>query len=374
MTFLDFYTLLANMITAAQAASATVLDTTVGSLTRAILQATGSVALWLQSLIAQLLQQIRAATAEGSALDTWMADFGLSRIASIAANVTLTFARFTTGASAFIPVGAIAQTSDGKVQFAVVADTTNPAFSASLNGYTIDAATASLNASARALTAGSAGNVGAGSVNTLAQAIVYVDTVVNPLAATGGEDAESDPAFRLRFVGYLASLARATLAAINSAAAAVSAVLTFSTVENMNPAGVAQPGFFYLSVDDGSGSPPGSLLTAVYQAVDAVRPFTVTFAVLAANKITANIVAVIGVAPGYSSPAVLAAVSAAVSTFIDGLPVGTTLYYTQLANAIFQSSAGVLTIKTLTINGATSDIVPTAQQTVRVGSVTATAG
>ncbi len=374
MIFLDFYTLLANMIAAAQSASSTVLNTAVGSLTRAILQATGSVALWLQSLIAQLLQNIRAATATGSALDSWMADFGLTRIGAVAAKLTLTFARFSTGAAAFIPVGSVAQTSGGTIQFAVIADPTNPAYSATLNGYSIDASTASLNVLSQAVTAGSAGNVGAGTINTLAQAIPFVDTVTNASAAAGGANAETDAAFRARFISYLASLSRATLAAIKSAASSIQSSVTFFIVENYNPSGTWQPGTFYLAVDDGSGSPPSSLLTSISAAIDAVRPFTVTFLVISATKVTANIATTVGIDPTYSSSAVLAAVQTAIQTFINGLPVGATLYYTQLANAIYKASPGVLTVKALTINGATLDITPTSQQVVRAGTIAVVSG
>ena len=374
MNFLDFFTLLANMIAAAQSASSVALDTSVGSILRAILQATGSVALWLQSLIAALLQSIRAATATGSALDSWMADFGLTRIGAVSAQTTLTFARFSTGAAAFIPVGSIAQTSDGTVQFAVIADPTNPAYSATSNGYTVTAGVPSINVLAQASTSGAAGNVGAGLINTLGQAIPYIDTVTNASAAAGGADAETDAAFRARFVLYIGSLSKATLVAIKAAASGVGSNITYTIVENYNPAGPFQPGMFYITADDGSGAIPTATLNAIYAAVDAVRAFTVTFMVLAATKLTANVSATIGINPAYSSSGVLAAVSAAVTSFINSLPVGSTLYYTQLANAIYQASPGVLTVKVLTINGATLDITPTPQQVVRAGTVAVVSG
>lgn len=341
MTFLDFYTLLANMITAAQASSAAVLDTSVGSIARALFQATGSVVLWLQSLIAQLLQQIRAATAVGPALDSWMADFGLTRIGAVFAKVSLTFARFTTGASAFIPVGKIAQTSDGSVQFAVVADPTNPAFSPSLNGYTIGTSISSINVAAQSITPGATANLSIGSINTLAQAIPFVDTVINAAAASGGADAESDMAFRLRFVQYIASLAKATLQAITYAASTIGPTIKAKFTELFDLTGVPKPGYFYGVVDDGSGATPSSTIAAVYNAVDAVRAFGIAFNIVAATTLGANVSVILTIAPSYDGPTVRAAVTAAIQAYINSLGVAATLQYNQLIRVIFNASAAL---------------------------------
>ncbi len=75
-----FTTLVQGMAAAVQAAAAQLLDLTVGSTLRAILEATASIALWMQWLILQVLQMTRAATSSGADLDSWMADFSLTRL------------------------------------------------------------------------------------------------------------------------------------------------------------------------------------------------------------------------------------------------------------------------------------------------------
>src|ERR1019366_9585348 len=100
-----FDTIVAAAAAAVQAAATTVLDLTVGSVLRAILEANAGLGLWLQWLILQVLQTTRAATSTAGDLDTWMADFGLTRLAAVAANGIVTFSRFSPVTTALVPVG-----------------------------------------------------------------------------------------------------------------------------------------------------------------------------------------------------------------------------------------------------------------------------
>ncbi len=73
----NFSSLVQTMAASVQAASRQLLDLTVGSVLRAVLEANASIALWMQWLILQVLQMTRAATSTGADLDSWMADFAL---------------------------------------------------------------------------------------------------------------------------------------------------------------------------------------------------------------------------------------------------------------------------------------------------------
>ena len=64
---------------ATQSASRQPLDLSTGSTLRAILEANASIGLWLQWLILRVLQTTRAASSTDNDLDSWVADFGLSR-------------------------------------------------------------------------------------------------------------------------------------------------------------------------------------------------------------------------------------------------------------------------------------------------------
>ncbi len=213
----DFPTLVENMAAAAQGAAQQVLDFTIGSILRAVVESVAGVALFLQSLVLQVLTLTRASTSQGPDLDSWMADYGLTRLPAVAASGTVTFSRFTPTLQAVVPVGAQVITADGSETFAVTLDATNAAYSAALGGYVLAPGVASVNVTVAANSPGSAGNVVSGAISFIGTAIPGVDTVTNAAAFTNGLDAESDAALRLRFVAYIASLSKATKGAVGYA-------------------------------------------------------------------------------------------------------------------------------------------------------------
>ncbi|MFY0076065.1 baseplate J/gp47 family protein, partial [Acinetobacter baumannii] len=85
---------------------------------------------------------------------------------------------------ALVPVGALIQTGNGTQQYTVTADTTNAAYDASQGGYVLANGISSVTVPIQAGPAGVAGNVTAGSINTIAQAITGIDTVTNAAGLT----------------------------------------------------------------------------------------------------------------------------------------------------------------------------------------------
>ncbi|MDA8256736.1 MAG: baseplate J/gp47 family protein [Betaproteobacteria bacterium] len=365
----SFSQIVSNMVTAIQGAVTTLVDTTIGSILRAVVEADAAVVLWLQGLILQLLAITRAASSNTTDLDSWMADYGITRLPAVAATGAVTFSRFTATLQAVVPVGATVQTADGSQNYTVNLDTTNPAYSASLGGYVLTPGTASVTVNVTAVTAGSAGNAAPGFINTITTAIVGVDTVTNALQFTAGVDTETDSALRVRFVNYIASLSKATKAAISYAITSIQTGVNFVLTENLTYAGAAQLDYFYVVVDDGSGSPPGSFITAVSNAIDAVRPVTSTFGVYAPVVVTANVAMTITTGSGYVHATVATAVQAALQAYIDALPIGATLPYTQLA-AVAYGVGGVTNVSVITLNSGTADLTATQQQVIKAGTVT----
>jgi len=371
ITSKSFTQIVSDIATAVQGRASALLDFTDGSVLLSVTEAIAAVVIWLQSLILVLLNTTRAALCTGTDLDSWMADYGLTRIQATPATGQVTFARFTAAMQATIPVGTQIQTGDGTQQFAVVADSTQPAFNAAANAYIIPAGTSSISASVMAVTAGTGGNVSAGSISVIGQALPYVDTVTNPSPFVNGENAETDAAFRSRFISYLGSLSRATKAAIGNALLSMQTGVSYTLVENQAYNGTTQLGFFYVVVDDGSGHPSSTFLSSAYNAVDAVRPFTIAFAVFAPITITANVVMYVTVAAGYDPVATKALAQSAVQTYLASLTLGQTCAYTRLAQVAYDASPGVTNITGLTLNGGTADLVATNQQRIVAGTVVA---
>lgn len=364
-----FDQLVEQQATAVQSEATSLTDFSVGSLPRAFAQAFAAVVMWLQGLILQLLTTTRAATSEDGDLDTWMADFSVTRLAAVAASGPVTFARYTAGAQASVLVGSLVQTADGTQQYQVIADTTQPAYDAASSSYILAIGTTAITATIQALTAGAAGNATAGAINTLGQSISGVDTVVNAAAFDNGKDAEGDIALRSRFTAYIASLSKATKAAIGYAITSLQQGLTYALTEWFDYAGNAKPGYFYVVVDDGSGAPPSALLNSVASAVDDVRAFGVQFNVYGPTTLTANIALSIGIGTGYDAATVRAAVTASISTYISSLGLGESLLWSRLYQVAYDVSEGVTSVSGLLINGSASDLVPTAKQVVVPGTI-----
>lgn len=370
MTTQDFTTLVRNQVAAIQGAASRLVDLTVGSILRSIVEANASIALWLQGLILTLLAATRASTSTGTDLDTWMADYGVTRLPAVAASGNVTFSRFTTTSQVVVPVGGQVQTADGTQTYTVQIDTGNAAYSATLVGYVIAAGVGSVAVPVLADIAGAAGNAQAGQINTITQAMPGVDTVINPLTLTNGSDAESDEDLRARFVEFVASLSKATKNAVGYAITSLQTGVSYTLVENLTYAGATQLGFFYVVVDDGTGAPPSSFINAVVSAVDAVRPVTSTFSVYAPVIVTANVALTVTVAAGYDAAATKAEVQAAIQAYINGLGLGHSLAYTRLAQVAYDASEGVTNVSGLTLNGSTSDVSATNKQVIKAGTVT----
>lgn len=368
-TTLDFTTLVRNQITAIQAICASLVNFTTGSILRSIVEANAAICLWLQGLILQLLATTRASTSTDTDLDSWMADFGLTRLAAVAASGPVTFSRFTPTNQAVIPVGTTVETTDGTEAFAVTADSGNPAFNIGLNAYVVAALTASVTVPVQATAPGSGGNVAANTIMLLASAIPGIDTVTNAAPFANGIDAESDSDFRSRFVNYINSLSKATLAAVGAAIQNVQQGLTYTITENVDYSGAADMGYFYVVVDDGSGAPPTPLLNSIGNAVDLVRPIGSSFGIFAPILLTANVSMTITTDTGYTHADVVADVTAGLNAYIDTLPLGGSLRYTRLAQIAYDISPGVINVTAVLLNAGTSDLAATPKQVIKSGTI-----
>ena len=361
-----FAQLVSNIATATQAACSSLLDFGVGSILRAVAQAVSGVCLWLQAIILQLLTVTRLSTSVGTDVDSFGADFGFTRLAATSSSGQVTFSRFSATQQAVIPIGATVQSSDGTQNFTVTLDTTNSAYDAGLGGYVIPINTVSVNVPVQANTGGTAANVQANTITVITTNIPGVDTVTNASAFTNGVNAESDSAYKVRFILFIASLSKATYQAIEAAVLGVQGVLDCTITENYAYNGTYQPGYFWVTVDDGTGYPSSPLLTNVGNAVEAVRGLTITYGVFAPVVLTANVTMVLTSASGYTHSDVIAAVAAALTGFINGLQLGVSLPYTQLASIAYDVP-GVTNVTGILLNSGTSDLMATNKNKINCG-------
>jgi len=354
---------------AVQGSARQLIDLTVGSTLRAMLEASASIGLWMQWLTLQVLSTTRASTSAAADLDSWMADFSVSRLPAVAAVGSVTFGRFVAAGSAVVPLGTVVRTSDGTQSFTVAGDVTVPGFSAALGGYPLAPGVASVTVPVVASAAGAAGNVQANAISLIAAALPGVDTVSNAGALVGGQDGENDDALRARFSHFMASLARATPAAIGYAIAGVQQGLHYTLAENALPDGSARIGNFVVTVDDGSGSPSASLLAAVTAAVEAMRPVGSSYTVRAPTVQIVNVSMAVTLAPGANAGTVKPAVAAAVTAFINSLPLGTPLAWSRLVQVAYGAAPEVVNVAAVLLDGGTTDVAVGSGQVIKAGAV-----
>lgn len=374
VTTRTFDQILAEQARAAQASAARrgldiALDFSVGSILRAIAEAVGAVALWLQALCLQVLALTRASTSNGADLDSWMADFALTRTPAVAAAGRVRLTRFTTGVRLVVRPGGTVKTQDGAWTYAVVADELDPRWSAEDGGFVLSESESELEVPVVATVAGAGGNVVAGAVTVLGGGLVGMDQVTNPAAFTGGSDGETDDAFRARFRAYLQSLSRATPTAIGFAVESVRADLQWNLVENEKPDGQPATAHFYVVVDDGTGSPSSDLLGQVAAAVEQYRPVGITYAVVGPVRFAADVTMFITTDPGEDHAAAVAAVQSALVAYINAIPLGEGLPYTRLAQVAYDADPRVRNVTGVTLNGGTADIAAAPRRAVRAGTI-----
>lgn len=343
MNILTISQLVQNILTTIQSKVNKVLDFTIGSVFVALAEAQGQTAMWLQSLILQVLAWTRAQTSTGSALDLWLAQFGFSRLPGVSASGSVTMGANVAPTSPVpIPAGTTVQTVTG-VKFL----TTQAA--------TLEPGSTSVSVPVTAVLSGTTGNVAVGAISQFVTAVPGIDTVSNPVAFTNGVNPESDSAVRSRFVTYIASLQKGTKLAVTAAVLGVQQGLTYNLVEFQTESGASALAYFYVVVNDGTGNPSSTLLQTIYNAIDAIKAAGIQFNVYGPTAVSVNIGMTVSIAAGYQFSAVQSAIETAIDQAIAALPIGGTLYWSQLY-AIAYGVAGVVEVTGMTANGGTADI------------------
>ena len=378
----DLTTLISDQAVAIQALASQTLDLSTGSVELALIESNAGVGFWIQDLIVALLAVTRASTSKGTDLDSFVADYGLTRNAAVPASGLVTFSRNVTTQQAVVLVGAQVETVVGSQIYTVYADNTNVNYNASLNGYVISIGTPSIPVPVKANVPGIAGNASANTITQILQGIPYVDSVTNAAAFVNGKDQENNPSLRKRFIDYINSLSKATKGAVQFAVESTLSVTDDVIVENEDINGNPDLGFFYVVIDDGTGSPSTDLIQSVTNAVELVRPLTVTFGVYGPTTVNINISATVTAKPGFVLSDLTAAATTALTNFINDLTIGDDVIYSELYQVIYNSSTttnadGTVTtnfadVSSLLLNSGTGNVVISNKQTAKPNTITIT--
>ncbi|MBS1075502.1 baseplate J/gp47 family protein [Gluconobacter sp. Dm-73] len=366
----SFSTTVSTAVTTAQASCSQLLDVSIGSPVRALMESVGGVGLWLQYLVLQSLLRTRLSTSTGSDCDSFVYDFGMSRLPGTAATGVVTFTSFLASEqSAVVPPGVIVRTVGG-ISFAVTQDQTLPTWSASAGGYVRAAGVATLSVPVACQAVGATGNVSVGAICLMGTAVAGLDTVTNGAPFLNGSDQETDSQLRARFPLWLAAKASASRAAVGNAIANVQTDLSYSLRDGLDTAGNARSGYFTAVVNDGSGVPSDQLLSNVYGAIDSVRALGVGFAVQAPQDLTVNVSMDVIVPSSVPIQQAVSAIQSAVSKDIASTTVGDGYPYSRLSYLAY-AGAGVTVTSVLNVrlNGGQIDIPANGNQALMVGNI-----
>ena len=231
--------------------------------------------------------------------------------------------------------------------------------------------------SVESLAAGADQNVQSGQLVEIVSAIAGgPDLVTNEQPITSGLDAESDQAFRERFVLYINSLSKGTTKAIETAVRNLQNGLDLKVLSNKDINNNDLPGTVTIILDDGSGTPSAELLANALSAAEQVRAAAIQVFIVAPNKVDIAVALSIRTTPTANTAEVQSAVSAAIVDYVNTLKIGDTLYLSSLMDvALAVSDVVSVQPNSLKINTLEADkevdeteVIKTVNSSVAVGT------
>ena len=368
----DFTSIAAGLINVVRATTNKVTDFNRGSVIRTMLEATAAE---IEELYLQMYLGIKEAIPV-SVFTT----FGFNRQAAESAGGTI---RFSTGGSLAssvipIPLGTVVRVPGTSLTYA-----TTVASSIAIGNSYVDVLVA-------AQASGLAGNVGADLITELVTPVAGVASVTNPSPFVNGRDVETDDERRVRFQGYISSLARGTKAAITYGAKTVTLTDGFGTVtEYVAHANVIEPwvadsaqpiSLVRVYIHNGSSATSGTLVTRCQQVIDGYydggtavpgwKAAGVQCIVSAASDQAVNVTGTVTIASGYSSVDVLAACTNAVKDYLQGMAVGEDVRLSELVAIIRRDVEGAFNV---TLSAPTGDVAVADNAKAISGTVTLSA-
>jgi hypothetical protein len=299
--------------------------------------------------------------AEGEELTALVDDhLNIQRAPATAAAVDVTFTRTSGGAGFTLPVGYLVGSAYDAAGNTVVYTLSAPVtFTLADNGPHA--------ASADASVLGKVGNVAAGLVNRIVSTKPDATLVVtNASAAGGGNDAESDPDLRLRARTFWLTLRRGTLAALEFGARQVAAVRTVKASEDPST------GLVTIVVADSDGNSTAQMISDTEAEEENWRAAGSTVTVIGGTQIAIDLTGVMVFRAGSGADALVyqPLVEKAITSRLAKLRQGETVYLQAMSAAGIAVDPDV--IEAIVFSLPSSDVIPSAEQTPRAGTITLT--
>lgn len=371
LTFDQFVT---NFLNALAVQNATLTDTTEGSVLRALAEAVSGNAISLQGEILQVADLTRLSTSTGTDVDSFVNDYRMYRLPAVMARGQVTLSRNLVGSLLTVAVGSavLVQTSVGLVQFEVVGDPVQSAWNPGTGTYEFGVGVSNILVTVQAVVPGRSGNVQPHQINQIVAGLPGVSSVSNALAFLNGQDTETDAQVKARFAVYILGLPDATIYAIMTHIQQVQVGLTFQILDlkhsDLTP---YLTGGFAVIVDDGSRAIGAPLLDTIRTSINQTKAAGIGFDLVAPVNVSVDTkLNVVATTPAELA-AVKTAVAAAIASFISARPVGVSVLYDDVENAV-QQVPGVFAYSNLRLNNLAADVNIALNQIAEAGTVTFT--
>ena len=327
----DFLTLIDAMILTARAHTERVTDYNVGSVARTLLEAPGlEIDALYQAMTFNLLDAIPVALYQG---------FGFTRLpARVASGAVVFTAPAPVATAVTIPAGTVLRAPGDATRYQTQADATIP-----IGATSVTVAVACVDT----------GTIGNTLANTLIASAAEISglTVTNPEPILGGRDPETDDERRARFILYIQSLARGTIASLEYAAR-MGEVWSIGglVMERTERVAIAEtPGHVDVWIDNGHGNASGAsdaLLAQVARLIEGYwdesllqwipgyRPAGMRVDVHAMARIAVAVTLELDASPTARTPALLMAASEALGAAIRAEPTPGLLRPAELINSV----------------------------------------
>jgi uncharacterized phage protein gp47/JayE len=220
----------------------------------------------------------------------------------------------------------------------------------------------SKSAPVRAVLAGAAGNVAAGTLTRIVSALFDPTiTATNASRLAGGSEEESDESLRERVRTFPTTIRRATIAALEYGAKSVPGVVSASVQES-------ETGLVTVYVADGTGYSNAELNAAVQLELVNWRAAGVLVQVVAAIPLVQNIALTLKCKPTFDVAASNGLLQDAIEARMAKLTMGETLYLHELVGALAALIGDAF--QRATFSAPTTDVTPAANEKIIPGSIT----
>jgi uncharacterized phage protein gp47/JayE len=365
----DFASISASCINYLKSIQTAITDFRIGAIARTIMEA---VAMELEELYQQMFVGLREAIP--TAIYT---SFNFPKLSAVAAsgNVRVTIA--AQGSALKIPAGTIFTPVGAALTFTSQADATIAAGATYADVYIACS------------TAGTSGNLTAGTDFTLQPQPSGFVSAANTGAFTTGTDDETDAQQKARFIAFINSLQRGTVAAVkyglslanvtDSNGVIIEQVIASNVVEPWITDNTQPVGYVQAYIHNGVNGASASLIAAAKQVVygyyksdgTAVPGYKAAGArvdIIAATVISVNVSATIILEDGYIPSDVQTAVQTAISNYLTGLNIGVPAQYATIVQLAMDTSG----VADFWLASPTSNTVLSASQKVMPGTITLT--